>query len=65
MWLVLLFPIYGLLGTAADFVFYLAQTAVSLVMIPLFSSFTAVVYLDLRVRKENLNEKKLIAQLSR
>ena len=60
----LFLPFYSLFGDAADYMFYLVQTASALVIVPLFSSFTTVLYLDLRVRKEGLDEGKLAAELS-
>ena len=49
---------------AAGFWFYLAQATWGVVFIPLFSSLTTVLYLDLRVRKEGLDEGTLAAELS-
>ena len=64
--LLALFVPIGLLGEGvAGFLFYLAQTAWGVVFIPLLSSFTTVLYLDLRVRKEGLDEGTLAAELSR
>lgn len=60
----LFLPFYSLFGDAADYMFYLMQTASALVIVPLFSSFTTVLYLDLRVRKEGLDEGTLAAELS-
>ena len=64
--LLALFVPIGLLGEGvAGFLFYPVQTALAVVVIPLFSSFTTVMYLDLRVRKEGLDEGTLAAELSR
>ena len=53
-----------LLGTSAGFAFFLSGQIVTLLGIPLVAAFTAVVYLDLRVRKERLDKEGLAAQLS-
>ena len=53
-----------LLGASAGFAFFLSGQIVTLLGIPLAAAFTAVVYLDLRVRKENLDKEGLTAQLS-
>ena len=65
LFLIIFLPIYGLLGEGvAGFLFYQVQTALMMVLIPLLSSFTTVLYLDLRVRKEGLDEETLAAELS-
>ena len=53
-----------LLGASAGFAFFLSGQIVTLLGIPLVAAFTAVVYLDLRVRKERLDKEGLAAQLS-
>ena len=57
--------IFSTLGDAtADFLFYPVQTALAVVFVPLVASLTTVLYLDLRVRKERLDEGTLAAELS-
>lgn len=64
--LLALFVPIGLLGEGvAGFLFYPVQTAFTVVFLPLVSSLTTVLYLDLRVRKEGLDEGTLAAELSR
>ena len=53
-----------LLGASAVFAFFLSGQIVILLGVPLVAAFTTVVYLDLRVRKEHLDQEGLAAQLS-
>ena len=62
--LVLSFLLSGLLGASNNFAVYLSGQTVGLLAIPLNAAFTAIVYLDLRVRKEHLDKEGLAAQLS-
>lgn len=62
--LVLYFLLSGLLGASDDFAAYLSRQIVNLLTLPLLASFSTVLYLDLRVRKEHLDQEGLAAQLS-
>lgn len=52
------------LGVSGDFAGYLVQQVATLLSIPLTAALGAVIYLDLRVRKESLGTDELAAALS-
>ncbi len=60
----IVFLLAGLLGASDNFAYFLSWHIVNLLTIPVVAAFTAVVYLDLRVRKEHLDKEGLAAQLS-
>ena len=62
--LALYFLLSGLLGASGDFAAYLSRQITNLLSLPLLASFSTVIYLDLRVRKEHLDKEGLAAQLS-
>ena len=62
--LALYFVLSGLLGASGDFAAYLSRQITNLLSLPLLASFSTVIYLDLRVRKEHLDKEGLAAQLS-
>lgn len=62
--LILYFLLSGLLGASENFAAYLSRQITNLLSLPLLAAFSTVVYLDLRVRKEHLDQEGLAAQLS-
>ena len=61
---ILYFLISGPFGASAEYAAYLARQIVTWIAIPMTAAFTAVVYLDLRVRQEQLDKEGLAAQLT-
>ncbi len=65
VWGIVFWVLSGVLGMSGAVAQHLAQQIVSLLAVPMSAAFGAALYLDLRVRKENLDADELVSLLSR